>query len=105
MGIWQQDEGSVDNESVRSEGEDEFLEGEEDDAYWDYDEQSPTPKATSTGSTTSPASRAERVARLRSFDRAAAGRGAPELRKTVSYSRASSRRRAVPKPIETHTES
>ncbi|KAG0627688.1 hypothetical protein M758_2G220600 [Ceratodon purpureus] len=91
------DEGSVDNDSVRSEGEDDFVVGEEDDAYWDYEESSPTPKASP-----SPATRAERVIRLRSFDRAAAGRGAPELRKTVSYSRASSRRRPQPlKPTPT----
>jgi len=85
----QQDEGSVDNESIRSEGEDDFDVGEEDDAYWDYDEASPI--------NASPASKAERMARLRSFDRAAAAGGAPELRKTVSYSRATSRRH-VPKP-------
>jgi hypothetical protein len=90
----QDDDGSVDNESIRSEGEDDFIEGEEDDAYWDYDESSPIARPSP-----SPGSKVERVTRLRSFDRAAAGRGAPELRKTVSYSRASSRRRApVAKP-------
>ncbi|XP_024368091.1 P-loop NTPase domain-containing protein LPA1 homolog 1 [Physcomitrium patens] len=79
------EEGSVDGGSDRSEGEDDFIEGEEDDAYWVYDE--PTPTATGT-----PGSKSERMSRLRSFDRAAAGRGAPELRKVVSYNRASSKR-------------
>jgi 2-phosphoglycerate kinase len=87
------DEGSVDGESGRSEGEDDFDVGDEDGAYWDYEEGTPT----SAQSNASPGSKADRMNRLRSFDRAAAGRGAPELRKTVSYSRASSRRH-VPNP-------
>jgi hypothetical protein len=93
---YKQIEGSVDDGSGRSEGEEEFV---EDDAYWEYDESSPTPRPPSTGK-----DRKATMLRLRSFDQASAGRGAPILRKSVSHTtRAPSRRHSFKPTTQTTT--
>lgn len=79
---YKQVEGSVDDGSVRSDGEVEYVEGDQDDAYWDDDVDSPTPRPPSTGGV---ANKKLGMSRLRSFDQAAAGRGAPVLRKAMSH--------------------
>lgn len=87
-------EGSVDDGSGRSEGEDDFVAKDEDDAFWEVEETSPAPK-------TSPAvvskDKNAHMLRLRSFDKAATGRVGPVLRKSASHKTRSSTKRHSPK--------
>jgi hypothetical protein len=88
-------EGSVDDGSGRSDGEDDFIIKEDDDAFWEVDDTSPAPKpspALSVGK-----DKKAHMLRLRSFDKAAAGRGAPVLRKSASHKARSSSKRHSPK--------
>jgi hypothetical protein len=73
-------EGSVDDESVRSDGDVSYIDVDEDDAYWDDEASTPTPRQT-TGKSKLKGS----MSRLRSFDQAAAGRPQPLLRKSMSH--------------------
>lgn len=90
-------EGSVDDGSGRSEGEDDVVAKDEDDAFWEVEEISPAPK------NTSPVVSKDKKAhmlRLRSFDKAATGRVAPVLRKSSSHKSRSSTKRLSPKSKE-----
>lgn len=87
-------EGSVDDGSGRSEGEDDFVAKDEDDAFWEVEETSPAPK---TSPLTVNKDKKAHMLRLRSFDKAAAGRVAPVLRKSASHKTRSSTKRHSPK--------
>ncbi|KAG0571445.1 hypothetical protein KC19_VG011600 [Ceratodon purpureus] len=88
-------EGSVDDGSGRSDGEDDLLIREDDDAFWEVDETSPAPKPSPLLSVGK--DKKAHMLRLRSFDKAAASRSAPVLRKSVSHKSWSSSKRHSPK--------
>lgn len=87
-------EGSVDDGSGRSEGEDDIVAREEDDAYWEVEDSSPVPRS-------SPPiilkDKKAHMLRLRSFDKVAAARGAPVLRRANSHNVRSSSKKHSPK--------
>ncbi|KAG0593754.1 hypothetical protein M758_UG016100 [Ceratodon purpureus] len=88
-------EGSVDDGSGRSDGEDDLIIKEDDDAFWEVDETILAPKPSPPLSVGK--DKKAHMLRLRSFDKAPGGRGAPLLRKSASHKSRSSSKRHSPK--------
>lgn len=84
---FQQIEGSVDEESARSDdGDVEYDRMDHDDGYWSYDidETTPSPLLSSEHPGPEIGKGKPTLSRLRSFDQAAACCGQPQLRRCVS---------------------